>query len=93
MRAAVRFEELTASETGEEVLTLLLHDPEWLATEFEAIMNASGIYDASNVASVAQVPVPQARFADGDAVPHGLNPADISPAANEWTRLRSPPTG
>ncbi|MET0725135.1 MAG: hypothetical protein ABWY36_02215 [Leifsonia sp.] len=82
---------LDTSEMDDEALWLMLEEPEWLETEFEAIMRASGVVDGAAVAMAPRTPGPRLVWTGG----HGPAPG------REWrgghlptaarTRVRSPP--
>jgi len=78
------------SDPGEEVLALLLDDPDWVAAEFQAVMQASGFEDDSLVAVMPPLPGWRGGLPHGD----GRSPLRLRSCAlsrSGAARVRSPP--
>jgi len=91
MSTPVMPEVWATSDPGEEVLALLLDDPDWLAAEFQAITQASGLEDDSLVAVMPAVPGRRRGLLGGDGrSPFQLRSREIS-RIRAVPRVRSPP--
>jgi len=83
--------ESIAREVDDGVLSILLHDPEWLRAEFEAIMQSSGIRDGSTVALAPRMPHPPAGSMLGSATTVDAARRMRFTVTPESGRVRSPP--